>query len=40
MEGTAVLGRLTWQVGQVVETMAETQRVKSLTLDLPAWPGH
>jgi ferredoxin-NADP reductase len=24
----------------VVETVAETPRVKSLTIDLPAWPGH
>lgn len=40
MAGTAVLGRLTWQVGQVIETTAETPAVKSLTLDLPAWPGH
>lgn len=40
MAGTAVLGRLTWQVGRVVETTAETPQVKSLMLDLPAWPGH
>jgi ferredoxin-NADP reductase len=40
MERTAVLGRLTWQVGQVVETKGETSQVKSLMLDLPAWPGH
>jgi ferredoxin-NADP reductase len=40
MEGTAVLGRLTWQVGNVVESVAETPRVRTLTLDLPDWPGH
>jgi ferredoxin-NADP reductase len=40
MERTAVLGRLTWQVGQVVEARTETPPVKSLRLDLPAWPGH
>jgi ferredoxin-NADP reductase len=40
MERTAVLGRLTWQVGQVVETRTETSQVKSLILDLPMWPGH
>jgi ferredoxin-NADP reductase len=40
MAGTAVLGRLTWQVGQVVDTVAETPRVKSLTIDLPEWRGH
>ncbi len=40
MAGTAVLGRLTWQVGRVVNSMVETPRVKSLTLELPAWGGH
>jgi ferredoxin-NADP reductase len=40
MAGTAVLGRLTWQAGQVVDTVAETPWVKSLTLELPGWPGH
>lgn len=40
MAGTAVLGRLTWQVGRVVETVAETSTVKSLTIDLPEWRGH
>jgi ferredoxin-NADP reductase len=40
MERTAVLGRLTWQVGQVVETKTETAQVKSLLLALPMWPGH
>jgi ferredoxin-NADP reductase len=40
MERTAVLGRLTWQVGHVVEATTETPPVKSLRLDLPAWPGH
>jgi ferredoxin-NADP reductase len=40
MERTAVLGRLTWQVGPVVETRAETPQVKSLILELPDWLGH
>jgi ferredoxin-NADP reductase len=40
MARAAVLGRLTWQVGQVVATAAETPSVKSLTVDVPAWPGH
>ena len=40
MERTAVLGRLTWQVGQVVQTKAETPQVKSLIVDLLGWPGH
>jgi ferredoxin-NADP reductase len=40
MAGTAVLGRLTWQVGQVGETRAETPRTRTLVVDLPHWPGH
>jgi ferredoxin-NADP reductase len=38
--GTTILGRLAWQVGQVVEARVETPTVKSLTLDLPNWTGH
>jgi ferredoxin-NADP reductase len=40
MERGAVLGRLTWQVAEVVEVVAETARVRSLALRVPAWPGH
>jgi ferredoxin-NADP reductase len=40
MAGTAVLGRLTWQVADVVETIDETPRVRTLVLDAPAWMGH
>src|SRR5947209_7073827 len=40
MARTAVLGRLTWQTGQVVEARPETPRVRTLLLDLPNWPGH
>jgi ferredoxin-NADP reductase len=40
MAGTAVLGRLTWQLGQVVELVRQTPRVSSLVLDVPGWPGH
>ncbi len=40
MERTTVLGRLTWRVGQVVKTKAETARAKSLVLEFPDWPGH
>src|SRR5437764_4907961 len=36
----AVLGRLTWQLGRVVELLDETDRVRSIVLDLPEWPGH
>jgi ferredoxin-NADP reductase len=40
MERTALLGRLSWQLGEVVATQAETARTKSITLLLPTWPGH
>jgi ferredoxin-NADP reductase len=38
--GTALRGRLTWQVATVAETVAETPRVRTLVLDVPGWPGH
>ena len=40
MERTAVLGRLTWQLGEVVATQAETVRAKSLTIAVPKWTDH
>ena len=40
MERGTVLGRLTWQLAEVVEVVAETARVRSLALRVPAWPGH
>ena len=40
MARAAVLGRLTWQLGEVVELIQETPRVSSLVLDVPDWPGH
>jgi ferredoxin-NADP reductase len=40
LERTALLGRLNWQVGTVVELVEETARVSSIVLDLPQWPGH
>jgi ferredoxin-NADP reductase len=40
VERTALLGRLTWQTGEVVELLDETARVKSVVLDCPDWPGH
>jgi len=36
----AVLGRLTWQLTDVVEFVDETPRVRSIVLDAPEWPGH
>jgi ferredoxin-NADP reductase len=38
--GAALPGRLTWQLGRVVELLDETSRCRSIVLDLPAWPGH
>jgi ferredoxin-NADP reductase len=35
-----VLGRLTWQLGEVAEVIQETPRVSSLVLEIPDWPGH
>ena len=40
MERRTLLGRLTWQLGEVVATQKETARAKSLTLAVPHWPGH
>jgi ferredoxin-NADP reductase len=38
--GTALLGRLTWQLADVVETIDETPRVRTIVLDAPDWAGH
>jgi ferredoxin-NADP reductase len=35
-----VLGRLTWELGELVELVQETPRVASLYLNIPDWPGH
>ena len=43
MARTAVLGRLSpirWQLGEVVELIDETPRVKTILLDAPDWAGH
>lgn len=40
MEGTAVLGRLTWQVATVAGVRDETPGGKTLLLDVAEWPGH
>jgi len=39
MARAALPGRLTWQLASVLEVVEETERVKSLVLELPAWPG-
>jgi ferredoxin-NADP reductase len=38
--GAALLGRLTWQLGEVVDVVTETPRVKTIVFDVPEWPGH
>jgi ferredoxin-NADP reductase len=40
MARTAVLGRLSWRVADVVDVVSETPRVKTITFDVPGWPGH
>jgi ferredoxin-NADP reductase len=40
MERGTLLGRLSWQFGEVVATQPETARAKSITLALPGWMGH
>jgi ferredoxin-NADP reductase len=40
VEGTALRGRLTWQLADVVELVEDTPRVKSIALDVPGWAGH
>ena len=40
MAGTALLGRLTWQLAELVEVVAETPRVKTIVFDVPGWPAR
>ena len=40
MARTAIRGRLTWQVADIVDRIDETPKVRSLVLDVPNWPGH
>ncbi len=40
MERTAVRGRLSWLLADVVELIPETPRVKSIRLRVPGWTGH
>jgi ferredoxin-NADP reductase len=40
MARTAVLGRLTWQVAEVLDVVVETPRVTTIAFDVPGWPGH
>ena len=40
MAGTALPRRLNWQLGRVVELVGETDRTKSIVLNVPDWQGH
>jgi ferredoxin-NADP reductase len=40
MEGTAVPGRLNWEVATVTAARWETPSVRTIDLDVPSWPGH
>lgn len=40
MEGTAVLGRVTWRTAMVVALRDETTTARTLTLVVRDWPGH
>jgi ferredoxin-NADP reductase len=40
MARAAILGRLNWRLGEVVELIDETPRVRSIILDVSDWPGH
>jgi ferredoxin-NADP reductase len=40
MAGTALLGRLTWRLAEVLDVVPETPRVKTIAFDVPDWPGH
>jgi ferredoxin-NADP reductase len=40
MAGTAIRGRLTWQLAELVEVVTETPRAKTIVFDVAGWPGH
>jgi ferredoxin-NADP reductase len=40
MAGTALRGRLTWQLAELVEVVVETPQVKTIVFEVPGWPGH
>jgi ferredoxin-NADP reductase len=40
MAGTAVRGRLTWEVATVAAVKDETLEVRTISLDVPQWAGH
>jgi len=40
MARTAVLGRLSWQVGTVTALREESSTARTIVVGLPRWPGH
>ena len=40
MAGAALLGRLMWRVGTVISLHDETATARTITLEVPDWPGH
>jgi ferredoxin-NADP reductase len=40
MERRTLLGRLNWQLAEVINTQVETARTRSMQLAVPTWPGH
>ncbi|GAA0805916.1 ferredoxin reductase [Spirilliplanes yamanashiensis] len=40
MARTAIPGRLTWRAATVTAVRDETPTARTLTLDVPGWPGH
>ena len=40
MERRTLLGRLNWQVGEVIATHQETALAKSISIKVPNWTGH
>lgn len=39
-DGPATSGRLEWRVARVIEARDETDRARTLVLNVPDWPGH
>ena len=40
MAGAEILGRLTWQLAEVVEVIDENSRARTIVLHCPEWRGH
>lgn len=40
MARAAIRGRLSWTLGEVVDLIDETPKVRSIILDVPEWLGH